>query len=167
MMKKSILVVLSLISIVSYGQSGKKYLEGFFFGMPKEEAKELVVKKTEAGLYNRNMGSKRHVVLQDHSFQSSINKEVYIGLVFKFVGSPKTLQYIEVVPFTAGSQVFAGFSRKKATILKREVEDYFEAQGWEVDFDLQKVSHGYFNTYIIKGDIDLDSHFPEQTGNFR
>jgi hypothetical protein len=145
--------IIVLVCLVSNAVLGQGYFKGFYYGMSKADQKALVDKKIAEGLFEMNM-DKRHVIVKGLEFDSSFKRTFNIHVVFKY--HRKELNYAQITPWSAGAAWSGGMSRKRATILKREFEDYIESLGYEIDIELENYDQTYYNTYMPVGEIVLD-----------
>jgi len=149
-------LMLVLIIVSSAANAQTKHFKGFYYEMPKSEVLNLIDQKIDSNvmhLHGAGM-SKRHVIFHDINYKSRIGRTVTVLVKFKHVRGK--LAIVELRPYSVGSLFSGGMSRKKATVVKNELEERFSDLGYEIDFDMDKIDQGYYNLYMPVGYVELD-----------
>ena len=151
-MRKTILTMLIVVATV-LASAGNPF-EGFKYGMSKDETMTLIKQKAEEGVFDKELGSKRFLMMPQHKYKSDkLKKTVILQARFRFV--KKKLADIEITPYTGGSIVSGGFSKGKARALQSELEDKFNDLGVGAEWDLVIVSSYMYRLYSPIATLDL------------
>jgi hypothetical protein len=129
--------------------------DGFKYGMSKEETFKVIEQKVEEGIFKKEAGSKRWLLMPKyHYYSETLNRKVILQARFRFV--KKKLADVELQVFTGGSIVSGGFAKGRANALLREVKRKFEEAGSDLDWELFKIRQGYYNLYLPQATVYLE-----------
>ena len=143
-----------ILAVVATVMMASNPFEGFKYGMSKDETMKLIEKKVEEGVFKKELGNKRFLLMPQHKYKSKkLKKIVILQARFRFVG--KELTDIEITPFTGGSMYLGGFSKGKARALQSELRIKFKELGADMEWELDVTQEGFYKVYTPKATLNL------------